>query len=169
MIAEGVWVALAAALAVGIPGIFAALGVGITGVAASAVAAEDPKKAYKALFYVIMPGTQGIYGFVAAFLIVLTTGLKVAQSAGGGLEILLKSSIAGIPNIGLLVLMCALPAILQGITSYFQGKVASAAVSAFGKKPEVFAAGTMYVVAVELYAILGLLSTILMLSLTGIL
>lgn len=169
MVAEGVYVALAAGLAVGIPGIFAALGVGMTGVAASAVAAEDPKKAYKALFFVIMPGTQGIYGFVAAFLTVLTTGLTVGAGPGGAVEILLKSSIAGVPNIGLLVLMCSLPAILQGITSYAQGKAASAAVSAFAKRPEIFAAGAMYVVAVELYAILGLLSSILMLSLTGIL
>jgi len=164
MVAEGVYVALAAGLAVAIPGIFSALGVGMTGVAASAVAAEDPKKAYKALFFVIMPGTQGIYGFVAAFLTVLATGLSL--SAAG---IQLKSSLAGIPNIGLLVFMCALPAVLQGITSYFQGKVASAAVSAFAKLPAVFAPGAMYVVAVELYAILGLLSSILMLSLTGIL
>ena len=169
MVAEGVWVALAAALAVVIPGICSAVGVGMTGVAASAVAAEDPKKSYKALFYVIMPGTQGIYGFVAAFLIVVSTGLHLAQTAGGTFEILLKPSIAGVPNIGYLVLICSLPAILQGITSYFQGKVASAAVSAFGKKPEIFAAGAMYVVAVELYAILGLLSALLMLSLTGIL
>lgn len=168
MVAEGIWIALAAALAVGIPGIFSALGVGMTGVAASAVAAEDPKKAYKALFYVILPGTQGIYGFVAAFLTVLSTGIKVGAKEGA-LQILLKESLLGIPNVGLLVFMCLLPAILQGVTSYMQGKAASAAVSAFGKRPEVFAAGAMYTVAVELYAILGLLSSILMLSLMGIL
>ncbi len=164
MVAEAVWVALAAGLAVAIPGICSAIGVGCAGVSASAVAAEDPKKAYKALLFVIMPGTQGIYGFVAGFLIVLTTGLAVS---GGTLT--LKSAIASVPEIGLLIFMCSLPAILQGFTSILQGRTASAAVSAFAKRPEVFAPGAMYVVSVELYAILGFLASILMLSLTGVL
>ncbi|MEM2890601.1 MAG: hypothetical protein QW358_04635, partial [Candidatus Hadarchaeum sp.] len=71
--------------------------------------------------------------------------------------------------VGLAVLAATVPAILQGFTSYPQGLVASAGISAFAKRPEVFSVGLMYTVAVELYAILGFLATILMLTFIGLL
>jgi V/A-type H+-transporting ATPase subunit K len=122
----------------------------MTGVAAAAVSAEDPKKFSKLFVLEVLPGTQGIYGFVAGFLILIGTGLL-----GGGLE-------AGI--VGLAVLAAAVPAILQGFTAYAQGKVATAGVSAVAKRPEIFGQSIMYTVMVELYAILGLLATILILT-----
>ncbi len=144
-------VALAAVLAVGIPGIMAAYGVAMTGIAAAAISAEDPKKFSKLFVLQVMPGTQGIYGFVAAFLIMFVVYPKLATTGVGGL----------------LILMAALPAILQGFTSYSQGKVAIASVNAVAKRPEVFGQGMMYIVTVELYAILGLLATILFLTSIG--
>ena len=141
-------VVLAAGLAVAIPGIMAAYGVAITGIAAAAVSAEDPKKFSKLFVLQVMPGTQGIYGFVAAFLIMFVAFPKLATT--------------GVPSI--FVLMAALPAILQGFTSYSQGKVAIASVSAVAKRPEVFGQGMMYIITVELYAILGLLATILFMT-----
>lgn len=154
MVSEGVWVALAAGLAIAIPGIGSGLGVGIAGVAAAAVAAEDPKKAYKAFVFQVLPGTQGIYGFVAGFLIIIGTGLTAGAEVAAGI-------------VGLAVLGAAVPAMLQGFTAYPQGLAASASISAFAKRPEVFATGLMYTVMVELYAILGLLATILMLTFIG--
>ena len=148
--------ALAAGLAIGIPGIWAGMGVGIAGVAAAAVAAEDPRKAYKAFVFQVLPGTQGIYGFVAGFLIVITTGLTAGAVVREGI-------------LGLAVLAAAVPVILQGFTSYPQGLAASAGIAAFAKRPEVFAQGLMYTVMVELYAVLGLLATILILSFIGVL
>ncbi len=157
MVADGVWVALAAGLAIGIPGIMSGMGVGIAGVAAAAVAAEDPKKAYKAFVFQVLPGTQGIYGFVAGFLIIISTNL----GTGGAVEIP--------AGVGLVVLAAAVPAMLQGFTAYPQGLAASASISAYARRPEVFAQGLMYTVMVELYAILGLLATILMLAFIGVL
>jgi V/A-type H+-transporting ATPase subunit K len=154
LVADGVWVVLAAGLAVVIPGILSGIGVSIAGVAAAGVASEDPKKAYKAFVFEVLPGTQGIYGFVAGFLIIIGTGL----TGGAGVK-------AGV--VGLAVLAAAVPAILQGFTAYFQGKVATAGIMAFAKREEVFAPGLMYTVMVELYAILGLLATILMLTFIG--
>lgn len=151
---EEVWIALAAGLAVVIPGIMSAIGVGMTGVAAAAVSAEDPKKFSKLFVLEVLPGTQGIYGFVAGFLILIGTGLL-----GGGE---LKPGIAG-----LAVMAAAVPAILQGFTAYAQGKVATAGVSAVAKRPEIFGQTIMYTVMVELYAILGLLATILILTSIG--
>lgn len=139
---------LAAGLAVAIPGIMAALGVAMTGVAAAAVSAEDPKKFSKLFVLQVMPGTQGIYGFVAGFLIMFVAYPKLAATGVAGL----------------LILVAALPAILQGFTSYSQGKVAVASVSAVAKRPEVFGQSMMYIVTVELYAILGLLATILFMT-----
>jgi len=141
-------IVLAAALAVAIPGIMAAFSVAITGIAAAAVSAEDPKKFSKIFVLQVMPGTQGIYGFVAAFLLIFVVYQKLATT--------------NVP--GLLILLATLPAILQGFTSYSQGKVAIAGVSAVAKRPEVFGQSMMYVVTVELYAILGLLATILFLT-----
>jgi len=142
------FVVLAAGLAVAIPGIMAAFGVAITGIAAAAVSAEDPKKFSKIFVLQVMPGTQGIYGFVAAFLIMFVVYPKLATTGVAGL----------------VVLVATLPAILQGFTSYSQGKVAVAGVSAVAKRPEVFGQSMMYIVTVELYAILGLLATILFLT-----
>ncbi|MFB0500075.1 MAG: V-type ATP synthase subunit K [Candidatus Hadarchaeaceae archaeon] len=154
LVSEEVWVALAAGLAVAIPGILSAVGVGMTGIAAAAVSAEDPKKFSKLFVLEVLPGTQGIYGFVAGFLILIGTGLL----GGEGLKV-------GI--VGLAVLVAAVPAILQGFTAYLQGKVATAGVSAIAKRPETFGQCIMYTVMVELYAILGLLATILILTSIG--
>ncbi len=154
LVGDEVWIALAAGLAVAIPGILSAIGVGMTGVAAAAVSAEDPKKFSKLFVLEVLPGTQGIYGFVAGFLILVGTGLL----GGDGLKV-------GIA--GLAVLAAAVPAILQGFTAYAQGKVATAGVSAVAKRPEIFGQTIMYTVMVELYAILGLLATILILVSLG--
>ncbi|MEM1689583.1 MAG: V-type ATP synthase subunit K [Candidatus Hadarchaeales archaeon] len=143
-------VVLAAGLAVAIPGIMSAIGVAMAGMAAAAATAEDPKKFSKLFILEVLPGTQGIYGFIAGFMILIFTGVL-----GTGLK-------AGV--VGFAILAAALPAILQGFTAIFQGKVATASVAAVAKKPEVFTAGMMYTVMVELYAILGLLATILMLT-----
>ena len=159
MVAEGVWVALAAGLAVAIPGILSGMGVGIAGVAAAGVASEDPKKAYKAFVFEVLPGTQGIYGFVAGFLIIIGAGLGVDAATGA---VVVKEGL-----VGLAVLAAAVPATLAGFTAYPQGQVAAASIMAFAKREEVFAPGLMYTVMVELYAILGLLATILMLTFIG--
>ncbi len=154
MVADIAWVALAAGLAVGIPGIFAAIGVGMTGVAAAGVTSEDPTKFSKAFVLEVLPGTQGFYGFIAAMLIIIGTGLL-----GGELR----------PGIsGLAVLAAAVPVIFQGFTSYAQGLAATAGVSAIAKKPEVFGKCVMYTVMVETYAILGFLATFLLLISIGV-
>jgi len=142
------FVVLAAGLAVGISGIMAAMGVGLAGVAAAAVSAEDPKKFSKLFVLQVMPGTQGFYGFVAAFLIMFVAFPKIATTGVSGLTIF----------------MAAVPAILQGVTAYSQGKVAVAGIGAISKRPEVFGQSMMYIISVELYAILGLLATILFLT-----
>ena len=49
-------------------GIGSAKGVGIVGEAAAGLVTEEPEKFGKALVLELLPGTQGLYGFVIGFL-----------------------------------------------------------------------------------------------------
>ena len=74
MILNGTFLAiLGAALAVFMPGIGSSRGTGLVGEAASGLTAEEPEKFGQALLLQVLPSTQGIYGFVAAFLILFKT------------------------------------------------------------------------------------------------
>jgi V/A-type H+-transporting ATPase subunit K len=66
---------LGGALAVILGGIGSAIGVGLAGQASSGVMSEDPGKFGSLLLLVALPGTQGIYGFLSAFLVILKLGL----------------------------------------------------------------------------------------------
>ena len=66
---------LGGALACILGGIGSAIGVGLAGQASSGVMSEDPGKFGSLLLLVALPGTQGIYGFLSAFLVILKIGL----------------------------------------------------------------------------------------------
>ena len=66
---------LGAGLAVVLAGIGSAKGTGIAGEAGAGVLSEDPSKFGKALILQVIPGTQGIYGFVVGFLALLFMGV----------------------------------------------------------------------------------------------
>ncbi len=149
LVAEEVWVGLAAALAVAIPGIVSAAGVGMVGVAAAAVTAEDPKKWSKLFVLEVIPGTQGFYGFIVGMMLLIGSGLF-----GGALK-------AGVVVAAALV--AVLPGVLQGITAYYQATVCVAGVSAYAKRPEAFTPSIIYAVMVETYAILGFIASFLLL------
>ncbi|MCK4237260.1 MAG: permease, partial [Candidatus Krumholzibacteria bacterium] len=63
-------VVLGAALAAGLAGAGSALGTGVVGQAANGVVSEDPEKFGRLLVLQALPGTQGIYGLVALFMII---------------------------------------------------------------------------------------------------
>lgn len=66
---------LGAALAAILSGMGSSKGVGIAGEAASGVVTEDPSKFGKALVLQALPGTQGIYGLIVAFMVINNLGL----------------------------------------------------------------------------------------------
>ncbi|KXB02175.1 hypothetical protein AKJ44_01225 [candidate division MSBL1 archaeon SCGC-AAA261F17] len=156
MVSDLLFVVLGIGLAVTIPGFMSALGVGMTGVAAAGATAEKPGEFSRMFVLEILPGTQGFYGFIAGILIMMGTGIL-----GGAF---------GLPAdvTGLVVLAAAVPAILQGFTAYYQGKVATASVSAVSKTPETFGSCVIYTVMVETYAILGFLTAFLLVYGLGI-
>ena len=75
LLSGGVLACLGAAFAAGLAGIGSAVGVGIAGQAAAGVVSEDPNKFSKVLVLQVLPGTQGIYGLLIAFIIMVKIGL----------------------------------------------------------------------------------------------
>ena len=75
MISGNGWALLGAALATILAGCGSAYGVGVAGQAASGVVAEDPSQFAKVLILQLLPGTQGIYGLLVAFITLSQIGL----------------------------------------------------------------------------------------------
>ena len=88
------------ALAVGMSGIGSAKGVGIVGEAAAGLVTEEPEKFGKALVLELLPGTQGLYGFVKGLYLLfaclpiaiagLWSGISQGKAAAAGIQILAK-------------------------------------------------------------------------------
>lgn len=138
-------------------GVGSALGVGIAGEAANGVVAEDPKKFGKTLILQALPGTQGIYGLIVSFLIMIRTGIL-----GGGMQQLSVYQ-------GGFVLASSIPICIVGIWSGIsQGKAAAAGIMLLGKRADQMAKGIIYAAMVETYAIFALLVSLLMLFNVGL-
>ncbi len=147
---DGNSLALFGAAIAALAGIGSAMGVGIAGQAASGVVAEDPKKFGKTIILQALPGTQGIYGLIISFLILVKTGFLTGNpidlSQAQGLYFLA----AGIP-IGLV-------GIWSGVA---QGKAAASALQLTAKRPDQMVKGIIYTAMVETYAIFALLVSVL--------
>lgn len=144
------WALLGAALAVILAGCGSAYGVGVAGQAASGVVTEDPSKFAKVLIMQLLPGTQGIYGLLVAFI----TLSKVGLLGGGGAELDVAT--------GLMILGACLPIGIVGLVSaMYQGRTSVAAIGIVAKKPDQFGKAMLFPAMVETYAILALLISIL--------
>ncbi|HNQ36036.1 MAG TPA: V-type ATP synthase subunit K [bacterium] len=144
---------LGGALAVGLAGGGSAIGVGLAGQAASGVLAEDPDKFGSTLLLVALPGTQGIYGFLVGFLVIMKLGLL-------GSQIIFPSLFQGLQILG-----ACLPIALAGfISAVHQGKVCAAGVGVAAKNPAAGMKALVYGALVETYAILGLVASIFFLQ-----
>jgi len=141
---------LGMALAALLPGIGSAKGVGIAGQAGAAVIADDPTKFSKVLVLQLLPGTQGIYGFLIAFIVLIKTNFL-----GGMVDLNVTQ--------GLLIFLGCLPVAVVGwISAIYQGRVAASAINMIGVRPDQSGKGITMAVAVETYAVLGLLASFLM-------
>jgi len=144
---------LGAAMAVTMCCIGSAKGTGMVGEAAAGLTSEDPDKATKCLILQVLPGTQGLYGMVAWFFVLLQLGIF----GGNGVQALTVQQ-------GLAVFASCLPIALGGwLSAIFQGRVAAASVNIVAKHPEASTKGIIFCGIVEFYAILSLLATILLL------
>jgi len=145
-----------AALAAFLSGSGSAVGIGIAGRSAAGVLSEKPERYGLLFIMVVLPGTQGFYGFLAAFLVMLKLNFF---GTGGMLQLTVAQ--------GCQVLAACLPIAFAGlISAIHQGKVCAGGIVMAAKRPEMaFKAGVVYAVMVEVYAVLGLLITMFVLLL----
>ena len=147
---------LGAVLAVTMCCIGSAKGTGMVGEAAAGLTSEDPEKSTKCLILQVLPGTQGLYGMVAWFFVLLTLGIF------GGTGNFDPSKIDTVQ--GMRIFLACLPITFGGwLSALFQGRVAAASVNIVAKHPEASTKGIIFCGIVEFYAILSLLATILLL------
>ena len=141
---------LGAALAAALACVGSAKGTGIAGEAGAGLVAEEPGKSGKALVLQVIPGTQGLYGFVIFFLAFNKVSGSVASLS---------------VQQGLQIVSACLPIAIGGLLSAIaQGKVAAASINILAKKPDDWTKGMIMCVIVEFYAILCLLASLLMLG-----
>lgn len=146
---------IGAAMAVFMAGSGSAVGIGISGRAAAGVLTEKPERYGLNFIMVVLPGTQGFYGFLGGFLVMQNLGFFDTTY-----KILLTW------QQGLIVLAACMPVAIAGlISAIHQGKVCAGGIVMAAKRPEMaFKAGVVYAVMVEVYAVLGLLVTLFMLN-----
>lgn len=150
VITNGTFLAvLGAAVAVIFAGMGSAKGVGIVGEAASGLISENSERFGQAILLQALPGTQGIYGLLTAFMILSKIGLLTGTIVVSSLE-------------GAALFAAALPIAIVGYFSAIaQGRVSAAAIGIIAKKPEDLAKGITFAAMVETYAVLALLASIL--------
>ena len=142
---------LGAACAAFFAGMGSSKGVGIAGEAASGVVTEDPSKFGKALVLQALPGTQGIYGLIVAFMVINNMGLF-----SGTVKTFTMAQ-------GLYYLIACLPIAIVGFYSGVkQGRVAASGMNILAKRPDDFGKGIIAAALVETYAIFALLVSLLL-------
>ena len=146
---------LGIALASLLPGIGSAIGVGLAGQAAAGVVTDDPGKFGKALVLQLLPGTQGIYGLLIAFI-----GMGQIGLLGGDPNM---SLVKGLAYLG----ACCPIAFVGLISAIQQAKASVAALNLFSKRPDQFGKSLIFPAMVETYAILALLISLLAVSSLG--
>lgn len=141
---------IGAALATILPGVGSAKGVNMVAKATAGLISEEPGKYGKSMLLQALPMTQGIYGMVAAFLIMIGSGIM------GGTAALTTAE-------GGYYLFAACPIAFGGwFSALKQAEVATAGISVLAKKPEAVGKAVISASFVELYAILALLISLLL-------
>lgn len=143
------WALISAGFVAIISGLGSAIAITIASAAASGVLSEDDTKFGQVLPLAAMPGTQGIYGFIAAVLVAVFFNIL-----GGNTEIPAAIGFA-------IFLACQPVAWLCLFTAIYQGRTAVSAIAIVGSGKK--APALVFPALVETYAILALIVTILLL------
>lgn len=142
-----VFALLGVALAVLLSGIGSAKGVGIVGESASGLIIEEPEKFGKSLVLQLLPGTQGLYGFVIGLITMgsLRADMSMAE--------------------GMYILFACLPVAFVGLFSaVYQAKVSAAGIAILAKNEDHSTKGIIYAVMVETYALLAFVMSLILLN-----
>lgn len=120
-------------------------GLSVVGMAASGLVPEEPQKFGKTLILQLLPGTQGLYGFVVALLLLLQ--LDADMSLANGLYMVATALPIGLVGWG---------------TAISQGAVAASGVGILAKNESQTTKGIIYSVMVETYALLAFVISLLL-------
>lgn len=135
------------ALCVILCGVGSSIGLYKTGTTAAGVLGEDPKKFGKVMLLVLLPATQGIYGFIIALIASGSVSSAMTLAEGWALfGAVMPMAVSGI------------------VTGIFQGKSASNCIKAVGKQESLGGKLVIYPAMIEFYAILGLIISIILSS-----
>ena len=145
-----VFAILGAALAAILSGLGSARAVGLVGEAGAGVITEDPSKFGKVLILQILPGTQGLYGFLTAFLLLV----KINVLSGEFQPLSLRMGLA-------LFAACLPIAVVGYFSAISQGRAAAAGIGVVAKRPEQSGTSITMAAMVETYAVLTLLISLL--------
>ena len=147
---EGLTLALlGAAIAFAFAGFGSVIGTGIAGQAGSGVVSEDPGKFTNMLILQALPGTQGFYGFVALFLVIVF--------------VLTGDSLPTVQQGWQTIFACCPVGFVGMLSAIIQAKVCAAGASQVAKQPDTLTPAMMFAIVVEAYAVLGLVATIFLL------
>lgn len=147
-----IYALIGAVLAVFLCGTGSSIGIGYAGSEANGVLSEEPEKFGIMLLLVALPGTQGIYGFLTGFLVLMKIGIL------GGASVVINT------EQGLQILLACLPIAVSGLFSAMhQGKVCAAGIAVASKHPEASMKALVYGAFVETYAVLALVVSIFLL------
>lgn len=132
------------AMMVGLAGLASAIGTSICGMTAVGAMRKNPSKFTPYVILSALPGSQGLYGFVAYFMIsgFLTPEITLAQGA---------AIFAG----GIIM------AVVSVASSYYQSRVCASGIAAIGNGDDVMTQTLILGAFPELYAILGLATVFL--------
>jgi len=141
---------LGAALSIGVAGAGSAIGVGLASEAAAGVVVDDPSKFGRLLVLQLLPGTQGLYGFIISVMVMNNIGV-----------------IGGVPPqdmaTGLMYFAACLAISIGGyISAIAQGRVCAAGVNIIAKKPAESAKAIVSASLVELYALISFIVSLLL-------
>jgi len=142
--------AIGIVLAVVLSGIGSAKGVGLVGEAATGLIIEEPEKFGKSLVLQLLPGTQGLYGFVIGLMSLgsLSPTMTLAH--------------------GLYIMFACLPIAFVGyFSAIYQAKTSAAGLAILAKNEEHSTKGIIYAVMVETYALLSFVMSLILISSSG--
>lgn len=141
---------IGAALAVACAGAGSAKAVGLVGQASAGALSEEPSLFGKLLILQLLPGTQGLYGFIVAIFVLINTNILSGTPA----QISWQQ--------GLLYFGACLPMAIGGyFSAVHQGKTSAAGVSLVAKNHSMSGRAITMASLVEFYAILPFLISLL--------
>ena len=140
---------MGAAIAVIVSGIGSAIGVGRAGQASAALLGKQPDKFGNTMILQVMPSTQGLYGFVVAFMTMIKLNVFGEMAALTAAQ-------------GWIIFAFCMPIAIVGLVSaIMQGNVAIGCINLIGKQENQLGHAIPMLVLVEIFAIFAFIVSIL--------